>query len=226
MGFQALPTYVLIGAMLLAGAVVGLLTQTPLGPGTGEAVNGVDADSTDASAYKATVIATLKGQNADPPSPRLEAGLVPGLSRLFGAMYCPENACTMASEMDYLYQTTQDMLYMMRNDILNRVCKTDALTPPNDQLAADRQRICSQLNNVFAELQALEQNVRTARDLLARNEDPSQFQSLLNELNGRMMQNRKTIVAELRALRSTAWLAPAFDGAEERIPRLAQPDAE
>lgn len=222
MGIQSLPTFVLIGAILLVGAAIGFLTGiSPLSHG-GDA-SGIGANSTDANAYRSSVIGVLQGEAIDRPTPRLEPGLVPALSALFDAMYCPANDCRLASEMAYLLQVNGDMRSMMRNDLLNPICRSDDLTPPTDALRRDRETICTRLNNVMTELDALHQNAETARSLLARNEDPSQFSSVLDELNRRMMGNREAIVAELRSLRdSTHWLRPVFDGAQQRIPGLAE----
>lgn len=204
----------------LAVAIVALLA------GTLALVTGIppfNASSTDDrhSDYQSTVITILNGERVDRTSPRIQAGLVPGMSTLFEAMYCPENDCTFANEMGYLFDVTQETKAMLRNGIVAPLCRTDQISPPS-ALSADHREICARLDAIYGELRSLEQNVKIARDLLARNENPSNFESTLNQLNQRILNKRTVIIDQLRAIREIAWLAPVFEGANEEIPQLSQ----
>lgn len=179
------------------------------------------ANDTSESEYRAAAIDILRGERVRTTTPRLEPGLLPGLSMLSEAMYCPESACTHASEMEYLYDVTREMLIILRSDIINPLCRSDELSPPDSSVATHK-KICTALENIFEDLRALEQNVKTARDLLARNEDPSSFQAVLNQLNNRMLQNRDDVRSELQALREIEWLKPVFSNGEHAILEIPQ----
>ncbi len=195
------PTVILVVLALIAGAI-GLALST------GHPESGDTGTSAEA-AYQAKAIAILQGERVERSYPRIEPGLLAGLSSLSDAMYCAENACTFASEMGYLADVTSETLFMLRDDIISPLCSADDLSPPAD-LQASHERICSTLEAIFEHLRALEQNVKTAEEMLARNENPSSFQSTLNVLNERMLQNRADVRAELNKLRQIAWLDPLF----------------
>lgn len=209
------PTVILVVLALIAGAI-GLVLSTG-NPGSGD--TGTSAEA----AYQAKAIAILQGERVERTYPRIEPGLLPGLSSLSDAMYCPENACTFASEMGYLADVTSETLFMLRDDIISPICSADNLTPPAD-LQSSHERICRTLETIFQHLEALEQNVQTAEDLLARNEDPSSFQSTLNVLNERMLQNRADVRAQLNKLQQIAWLDPLFAGESYSILKTSSSD--
>ena len=193
------PTVIVLVVLALVAGAIGLALSTSNSATTAE------------SRYQATAIAILQGERVERSYPRIEPGLLPALSSLSEAMYCPENACTFASEMGYLADVTSETLFMMRDDIISPLCNADDLAPPED-LQASHHRICTTLEDVFRHLRALEQNVQTAEEMLARNEDPSSFQATLNVLNERMLENRADVRAELNELQEIAWLDPLFAG--------------
>jgi len=197
---------------LLAGVLALVSDVVPFNP------SATDKPHSD---YRSTVINILSGERVEQTSPRIEAGLVPGMSTLFDAMYCPENDCTFANEMGYLFDVTQETMRMLRNGIVAPLCRTDQVSPPS-ALDADHREICDRLDAIYGELRSVEQNVKVARDLLARNENPSRFESTLNQLNQRILNKRTAIIDQLRAMREIAWLAPVFEGANEEIPRLSR----
>lgn len=205
----------------LAVAIVALLAGI-LAFVTGVPPFGASSTDDRHSDYKSTVVNILSGDRVGQTSPRIQAGLVPGMSTLFDAMYCPENDCTFANEMGYLFDVTQETMRMLRNGIVAPLCRTDKISPP-PALRADHREICNRLDAIYRELRSVEQNVKLARNLLARNENPSSFESTLNQLNQRILNKRTAIIDQLRAMREIAWLAPVFEKAEEQIPQLSRP---